>query len=230
MTSSADQPEERWDNGLPAAAFVPLADVDAEIGPDLLRVLERARIAAYLVPAGSAPVDGVIRQRLYVAASDRTDARTIVASAMRSIRPAGTTGAPAPLTDPLDEIDTEAQFAALIADWHVDTLAAVRSAERDLTREDAEWRARLEPPADALWLDDEHYTPPPPPPLPRLALPTVWALVLLVLSLGVLVFGGRLGLSGDLTFLLGVAGILLSAGMLIMRLRERPEDDDGAVV
>jgi hypothetical protein len=230
MTSSADQPEERWDNGLPAAAFVPLADVDAEIGPDLLRVLERARIAAYLVPAGSAPVDGVVRQRLYVAASDRADARTIVASAMRSIRPAGTAGAPAPLTDPLDEIDTEAQFAALIADWHVDTVAAVRSAERDLTREDAEWRARLEPPADALWLDDEHYTPPPPPPLPRLALPTVWALVLLVLSLGVLVFGGRLGLSGDLSFLLGVAGILLSAGMLIMRLRERPEDDDGAVV
>jgi hypothetical protein len=229
MTASGDA-DQRRDNGLSASAFVPLADVDAEIGPDLLRVLERARIAAYLDAAASAPLDGVLRRRLYVAASERSDARTIVASAMRSIRPAGTAGGPAPLADPLDEIDTDEQFAALIADWHVDTVAAVRSAERDLTREDAEWRARLEPPADAVWLDDEHYTPPAPPPLPRLALPTVWALVLLVLSLAVLVFGGRLGLSGDLTFLLGVAGILISAGMLIMRLRERPEDDDGAVV
>jgi hypothetical protein len=230
MTSDVDRPGERRDNGLPASAFVPLADVDAEIGPDLLRVLERARIPAYLVPGAFAAADGVVRERLYVAASERTDARTIVASAMRSIRPAETGGAPAPLTDPLDEIDTEAQFAELIADWHVDTVSAVRSAERDLTREDAEWRARLEPPADAVWLDDEHYTPPAPPPLPRLAVPTVWALVLLVLSLAVLVFGGRLGLSGDLSFLLGVAGILVSAGMLIMRLRERPDDDDGAVV
>ncbi len=35
-----------------------------------------------------------------------------------------------------------------------------------------------------------------------------------------------------MTFLLGVGGLLVGAGMLVMRLRERPDedDDDGAVL
>ena len=45
--------------------------------------------------------------------------------------------------DPLAGVDTDAAFDALVADWHVDTIAAMRDAERDLTREDADWRARL---------------------------------------------------------------------------------------
>jgi hypothetical protein len=35
------------------------------------------------------------------------------------------------------------------------------------------------------------------------------------------------GLPTDMTFLLGVAGILIGAGMLVMRLREQPADDEG---
>jgi hypothetical protein len=215
----------RRDNGLSAASYVPLADVDADVGDHLLSALRRARIAAYLEPAAEAD-----RQRLYVATGDRADARTIVQVAARAdgesaMRP----------PDLLDGVDTNAEFSALIADWHVDTINAVRAAERDLTREDAEWRARIEPGfTDASAGDDEeHYVPPPPPPLPRLSGATIGALLIMSASIVVLILGSEFGLPSDFSFLAGVAGVLVGAGILLMRLRERPpddEDDDGAVV
>ncbi len=76
-----------------------------------------------------------------------------------------------------EPFDVESAFAEIVADWHVDTTEAVRKAERDLSREDANWRAALQPPveelADPTYWPEEHYEPPPPPPaLPRLAAPT----------------------------------------------------------
>src|SRR5581483_2826171 len=101
-------------------------------------------------------------------------------------------------------VDTDSAFRELIADWHVDTVTAVREAERDLSREDAEWRARLiKPPA----LDEDHYIPPPPPPLPRLAAPTILAMTVLAVSILVLGLGGHFGLANGLTFVLGIGGI-----------------------
>lgn len=214
----------RHDNGLSAARYVPLADVDPDVGEHLLVALRRARIAAYVEPAGEPE-----RQRLFVDSADRADARTIVQAAVRGSEIAGMRP-----PDLLDGVDTEAEFAALIADWHVDTISAVRAAERDLTREDAEWRARLEPgftPGSASE-DEEHYIPPAPPPLPRLAAATIAALIVLSVSIIVLSFGGLLGLASNFTFFVGVGGVLLGTGMLIMRLRAGPpdDDDDGAVV
>ena len=116
----------------------------------------------------------------------------------------------------------------------MDTLNAVRAAERDLTREDADWRMRLQLPAagsDAN--DDDHYVPPAPPPLPRLAGATILALVVVAASVMMMAFGRSLGLPGELAFVAGVAGILVGAGLLIMRLRDGSnddEDDDGAVI
>ena len=215
----------RHDNGLSAASYVPLADVDPQVGDHLLSALGRARIAAYLEPAVEAG-----RQRLFVATGDRADARIIVQVAARAdgdsaMRP----------PDLLDGVDTNAEFSALVADWHVDTINAVRAAERDLSREDADWRARIEPGfSDASAEDDdEHYIPPPPPPLPRLSGATIWALLIIAASIAVLIVGSEFGLPGDFSFLAGVAGVLVGAGILLMRLRERPpddEDDDGAVV
>ncbi len=224
-------PPGRLDNGLHADRFVPLVDLAVDTVPAVLDALRRARIAAYADPPGAlGDGDGPRLGRLSVAAAERSDAAPIVASVLR------TSGVPA-RRDPWDGLDagtTDEAFAALVADWPVDTIAAVRAAERDLTREDAEWRARLQLPAlsDEVDLEEEHYVPPPPPPLPRLALATVGALTVLVAALLVMVFGGRLGLEGELPFLLGVAGVLISAGILVMRLRERPddEDDDGAIV
>jgi hypothetical protein len=233
----------RLDNGLQAGAYVPLTDVDAVVGQHLLTALGRARIPAYLdhLSAGGPPPSaehqgaaaspGPLR-RLFVAAEDRGDARTIVASAVRAL------GSDQPPTlaapDPLVGVDTDAAFAALIADWHVDTISAIRDAERDLTREDADWRNQLTqwPSSDEpVWLDDEHYVPPPPPPLPRIALPTILALIILVISVVILGLGEELGLPGNLNWVLGVGGVLTGAAILVTRLRDHPdEEDDGSAV
>jgi len=219
-----DNGSARHGNGLDADTWVPLVDVEPDVGERLLVALRQARIPAYVEPAGEPE-----RRRLFVASADRGDARIVVAAATRD------DDAVLPL-DVLDGVDTDAEFNALVGDWDVDTLSAVRAAERDLSREDADWRARLEP---GYWNnpeedeEEEHYVPPAPPPLPRLAGATIFALFLIAVSIVVLAIGGSFGLEGDFSFLLGVAGILVGAGLLIMRLRARPpddEDDDGAIL
>jgi hypothetical protein len=214
----------RHGNGLDADTWVPLVDVEPDIGEQLLIALKRAAIPAYVEPAGEPH-----RNRLFVASADRGDARIVVEAATRG---AGDDLVP---LDVLDGVDTEAEFNALVGEWDVDTIRAVRSAERDLSREDADWRARLEPGFSntSAEEDEEHYVPPPPPPLPRLSGATVFALFMLIVSIFVLALGSRFGLDGDFAFLVGVSGVLVGAGLLIMRLRARPpedEDDDGAIV
>jgi hypothetical protein len=217
----------RLDNGLRAPAYVPLTDVDPAVGQHLLTALGRARIAAYLGPSSTAESD---QQRLFVASEERVDARTIVVAAVRAL------GAEQPdlPPDPLAGVDTDSAFDALIADWRVDTIAAVREAERDLTREDAEWRSRLIKPQaqDEVWLDEDHYIPPPPPPLPRLAAPTIIAMSVLAISILLLGMGGEFGLASGFTLALGIAGLLLGATILFSRVREhrRDDDDDGAAI
>jgi hypothetical protein len=227
-------PSGRRDNGLEASSFVPVAEVDAEIGAVLLSALGRARIAAYL----EATPDPV-RELLYAASNDRRDARTIIEAVSRANAanrdPAATGSLPA--VSPPDTLagrDTNAEFRALTADWHVDTVAAIRSAERDLNREDAEWRARISPPVASPDQGDEeeHFIPPVPPPLPRLSGGAVLGLVLILGSVLLLLAGAQLGLGTDTTFLLGIGGILVGAGVLVMKLRPQPseDDDDGAII
>lgn len=231
----------RRDNGLRATSYVALTDVRADLSEYVLTALRRARIAAY-VDAGAGD-----RLRLFVAADERTDARTIVAAAVRGLaatQQAVTSASPethdndAP-TDAASHrgsgaADTDAAFAALVANWHVDTVAAVRDAERDLTREDADWRQRLARPSarDEVPLDEDHYVPPAPPPLPRLARPTVAAIVVLVASIMVLGLGAYVGLADQVTLVLGIGGLLVAAGILLSRVREqrRDDDDDGSAV
>ncbi|MGN6609548.1 MAG: hypothetical protein ACTHMS_21380 [Jatrophihabitans sp.] len=218
---------DRLDNGLQAATYVPLTDVDPAIGEHLLSALGRARIAAYLDVQPAAPL-----RRLFVASDDRGDARTIVAAAVRAL---GSPEPPPVTSDPLAGVDTDAAFAAIVADWHVDTVNAIREAERELTKQDADWREQLAQPTapsdEPVWLDDDHYVPPPPPPLPRFAAPTIMALAILVVSIMVLGLGGEIGLANQLSWILGVGGVLLGAGILVSRLREhRDEDDDGSAV
>jgi hypothetical protein len=69
--------------------------------------------------------------------------------------------------------------------------------------------------------------------LPKLALQTIWALIILIASVAMLAFGDLLGLGGNVAFFIGVGGLLVGTGMLVMRLRESPSDDsgdDGAVL
>lgn len=224
----------RMDNGLIAARYVPLTDLLPADAAPVLQALGRGRIAAYLT---AAPEPG--RLRLFVAAEERVDARTIVASVLRSHgrdaqlgRTQEQTAPPRVVPDDGD-IDYDAAFAELIADWHVDTHRAIRDAERALSEQDEDWRARLERPeaADPVWLDEEHYVPPPPPPLPRLAPPTIIGVLVLLAAVLLLALGGMAGLAPRLTLLLGVLGVLGGASILVMRLRRRnDEDDDGAVL
>jgi hypothetical protein len=220
----------RLDNGLRAATYVPLTDVDPEVGRHLLSALGRARIAAYLGPA---PTSEGEQRRLFVASEERVDARTIVVAAVRAL--GGEQPEIAPSPDPLEGVDTDIAFDELVAGWKIDTVAAVREAERDLSREDAEWRARLIKPqaADEVWLDEDHYVPPPPPPLPRLAGPTIIAMTVLAVSILLLGLGGRFGLASQLTLVLGLGGLLLGGIILFTRVREfrrDDEDDDGAAI
>jgi hypothetical protein len=230
MTGAGGEPHpSRVDNGLRAVAYVPLTDVDPAVGEHLLTALGRARIPAYLSTTAPTPD----QRRLYVASEERVDARTIVAAAVRALG-GEQPEPPEPTPDPLADLDTDAEFQALIADWYVDTVAAVRDAERDLNREDSDWRARLlQPPAeDPIWLDDDHYVPPPPPPLPRLSGATILGLLLIVAALVVLGLGATLGLGGGLPLVLGLAGLIGGVAVLLTRVRDfrRDEDDDGAAI
>lgn len=227
-----------WNNGLLASSYVALRDIPAASAPQLLSALSRARIAAYLAEAPGS--QGSLR--LYVASGERSDARTIVASVLRADGvPSGPAdGADeAERPDPLAGIDADAEFAALTADWHVDTHTAIRDAEKALSRDDEDWRLRLNRDAAAgetgreelTWLDDEHYVPPNPPPIPRPTGPILLGMLLVVASVMLLAFGDPLGMPFSLSLFLGVTGIITAGVLFVMRLREyRDEDDDGAVL
>ncbi len=238
-----DDPQPQpWNNGLLASSYVALSDVPAERAPYLLTALSRARIAAYLAEAPG--VTGALR--LYVASGERSDARTIVAAVLRAdaAEPAAAAEPPA---DPLAGIDTDAEFNALIADWHVDTHTAIRDAERALSDADEDWRLRLgAQPApgndatreaddaegeDVAWLDEEHYVPPNPPPLPRPTAPILLGILLIIGSVMLFAFGDPLGMPFTLSLFLGVCGVITALVLFGTRLRRyRDEDDDGAVL
>lgn len=144
--------------------------------------------------------------------------------------------------DDMSAGEIDAAFNDLVADWHVDTVKAIRDAEKSLASEDKNWRAALEPAEEAepeadesaeseqVYLDEFHYVPPPPPPFPRLAAMTVLALLILAASITVLVAGAEMGLAEQSSLLLGVSGVLVAGGIFFTRLRaSRDEDDDGTV-
>jgi hypothetical protein len=81
----------------------------------------------------------------------------------------------------------------------------------------------------------EHFVPPTPPPFPRIPFAAIMAMLAIVL--GFVLFFDRdiLPVSGPVTMLIGLAGVLGGVAALIMRLRpggddDAPPPDDGAVV
>jgi hypothetical protein len=219
----------RRDNGLDAALWTPLRDVDPRVGEHLLDVLREAGVAAYLEP--SADVEPYTR----------------------------TVSLPSPPSDRLFVDRARTGEARSLVDEHADDHVAERTRARQSVRrdvdEDAEW-ARIvaafeaehgrtavdEDPADApppapaepsvLDRPEEHYEPPPPPPVPAPAPASLYA-VLLIAAGAILVVAPRVvGLSADLGLVLGVAAVAGGVGVLLSRMRERSTDDgdDGAVV
>ncbi len=238
----------RRDNGLDAALWSPLRDVDPRVGEHLLEVLHAAGIPAYLDPSAdvgpytrtvflpSPPLD-----RLFVDRSRRAEARALVDEHV----PPGEDRRRGPVPEPP---------AVRRPPDQGDGTGAGRGTGRDLD-EDAEW-ARIvaaferehgrpvvaERPSDAappaphepavLDRPDEHFEPPLPPPIPAPAPASLYAVLLVAAGLVLVGAPGLLGLSSDVGLVLGVAVIAGGVAMLVSRMRDRSPDDgdDGAVV
>ena len=220
----------RRDNGLDAALWTPLRDVDPRVGEHLLDVLREAGIAAYLEP--SADVSPYTRtvylpsppsDRLFVDRSRRTEARGLVDSNADELARRRQQGRPM-----RRDLDEEAEWRRIVA-----------ALEPELSGADAEPAPAPAPPAvaapaepDLLELPEEHYEPPPPPPLRPPAPASLYA-VLLIAAGALLIFAPQvIGLSGNTALVLGVVGVAAGVAVLVSRMRERSTDDgdDGAVV
>ncbi len=214
----------RRDNGLDSDKFSPVADVDPRLADHLLDVLGLRDVPAYVEPTPTS--DPVTADRLYVAADQTSEARQVLTEIASELgievaqhRHWDRSGERAePPADPLAGIDTDAEFAKIIAE--------MQALERPAAGppEPVPFRQLGAAPRDPL--DEvEHFVPPPAPPLPRPALPTAMAVLIVLLGVVVLGFGYSLGLPPDLPLPLGV--------VLVLRLRPEPRDDsdgDGAVI
>jgi hypothetical protein len=217
----------RRDNGLDAALWSPLRDVDPRVGEHLLDLLSAVGIAAYLEP--SADVEPYTRtvslpsppaDRLFVDRSRRAEARTVVDQHVphADVREPGEARTQ-PGAGPAfrRDIDEDAEWARIVSAFEAEHGRAVVADE----------------PADAPSPPPhEQPEPPLPPPLP---VPTPASLyAVLLVTAGVLLVGapGILNLSADLGLVLGVAAIAGGVAMLVSRMRDRADDDgdDGAVV
>lgn len=246
----------RRGNGLPAASWAPVGDVDPRQAGDLLLALADAGIAAYVTPStGSVGAYLAVQlparplDRLHVDAARRLDAVALVRAELAGER--------APSAE--DEA-----FAAIVSGWDAPSVAPVepwpvaedtgpedpaRAAGprpgpsgvvvRPARRRDDEPGPPSYPPAgrdplEGMHTDEEeHYVAPPPPPLPRWQRPTLISVVALVLGLAVLGWTSVSARASQLSLLTGVLLVAGGTGGLISRLRDAGEgdgDDDGAVV
>ena len=131
----------RRDNGLDAAAFVPLVDVDPRVGEHLLDVLGSAGVPAYLEP--SVDVEPYTRamslpspptDRLFVDRDQRREAREIV----EAETPHGTRPQPQPRDDEpshgLSDEEEERAWQAIVASFEAPPRTPPRPERRDSYR------------------------------------------------------------------------------------------------
>ena len=239
----------RRDNGLDAALWSPLRDVDPRIGEHLLDVLSVAGIAAYLEP--SADVEPYTRtvslpsppsDRLFVDRARRREARGLVdehvaqdtATLDREAQAAAPDRARASAPERATvrpDLDEDAEWARIVAAFEAENGRLVL--DDDTTATTAELPPPPAPHEPAI-LDrpEEHFQPPPPPPLPVPAPASLYAVLLIAGGLLLIGAPSLLRLSYDVGLMLGVTAIAGGVAMLVSRMRDRSDDDgdDGAVV
>ncbi|MGY1603395.1 hypothetical protein [Geodermatophilus sp. SYSU D00815] len=222
----------RRDNGLDAALFSPLRDVDPRVGDHLLDVLHDAGIAAYLEPAAdvgpytrtvflpSPPTD-----RLWVDRARRAEAGTLV-DQHADEHARGPVPERARLRRDLDE---DAEWARIVAAYEAENGPAPVAEAPDDALPPAP-----PPPAEPDVLDrpDEHFEPPPPPPVGLPSPASLYAVLLVAVGVLLVWAPGVIGLSQDLGLFLGVAAVAGGVYVAVSRMRDRTDDDgdDGAVV
>jgi hypothetical protein len=220
----------RRDNGLDAALWSPLRDVDPRVGEHLLDVLYDAGIPAYLEPAADVgPYTRTVflpsppSDRLFVDRGRRAEARALV-DAHADEHARGQVHERARLRRDLDE---EAEWARIVA--------AFEAEHGHMTVEDPPADPPPAPaPAEPDVLDrpDEHFEPPPPPKVPVPKPSTLYSFLLVAAGLVLIWAPSVIGLSDDLGLVLGFAAVAAGVGTAVSRMRERSTDDgdDGAVV
>jgi hypothetical protein len=241
-------------NGLQAASYAPIADLDPHLADAMLRALRDAGVAAYAVPITNRqhgdftlPRYRPLLDRLHVDSAATDQARALLderlPEIMAAFRP--------PAGEPEQRSDDEA-WAAILAAYNAPAVEPERPwpASEDVAGDDARGEdaasggregeegaaEALRPPAGPPPAPEEHFVPPPPPPLPATDPVTRFA------------WAGLAG--GPLFFLiaailqiqtarwvavLAVAAFLGGFVTLVARMKDRlPDDDagpdDGAVV
>lgn len=223
----------RQDNGLDAALWSPLRDVDPRVGEHLLDVLREAGIAAYLEP--SADIGPYTRtvflpsppsDRLFVDRTRRAEARSLVE------RFGDEHAAARPVTRrPLrPDLDEAAEWERIVAAFEAENgpLTADAGPLGTPAQPAQVPLARAAAPHEPPVIDpEEHYEPPPPPPLPVPSPASLYSVLMVVLGAVLVWAPGLLGLSTDVGLVLGCAAVAGGVGVLVARMRERSVDDDG---
>lgn len=217
----------RRSNGLPAAVWVALGDLDPRVAGALLERLFGHGIAAYAAPAydadpigGSAPTPP-LRDRLFVDATAVAEARAVLAAETRPV--------------PIDEETAWQQIVASLRREEPTGLAPWPSAEE--AGRPARLVRRVEPVAEPLPepAEEEHFEPPPPPPLPRVSAGSAYAIAAILAGVAVLIVPTMFGDPvGPALLVLAVAAVVGGFAGLVSRMRNGPPTDsgpdDGAVV
>jgi hypothetical protein len=236
-------------NGLPAARYTPLVDLEPHFADALLEALRTEGVAAYAAPAPGhrgpyldiqlpdRPTD-----RVWVDAEGTSRAREVLRERMPEFSETVLGSGRAPV---LTQAESDAAWQAIVAGWDKTTSEPVPPWP---VSEDASADEPAGPslPTVSAWADlmprpvappppdpEEHFVPPPPPPLPRLDAKTKLAWLGVALLPIDLVLRGWLGwylFYGDEMLALGA--FIGGAAALIYRMRDADSSgpDDGAVV
>jgi hypothetical protein len=219
----------RRDNGLDAALWSPLRDVDPRVGEHLLDVLRDAGIPAYLEPATDV---GPYTRTVFLPSppSDRLFVdRTRVGEGRELVEQHGDEHVTEPVRERMPtrrDVDEDAEWARIVSAFEAENGRLV------VDREPADPPAPTPHEVPVLDRPDEHFEPPPPPPVGVPSPNTLYACLLIAAGALLVIAPGAVGLTLDVGLVLGVAAVVGGVFMLVSRMRERSVDDgdDGAVV
>jgi hypothetical protein len=220
-------------NGLTAAYYVPLRDVDPRVGVELLTKLGTAGIAAYVAPTpgrqggvGDVRPPALPTDRLWVDGAQRSEAEAVIAGAISE-----------------DEV-----FEQLVAMFHTSAPAEApwpATEELSAPTRTQTWTTRRsitarQSPTPGLTPDepalpqhvenylDEHFVPEPPPPLPRLQAITILAWALIGFGVLAIIFHDSIPVDfSQGSIYIAACAIVSGFATLVYRMRDNDNDDDG---
>ncbi len=244
-------------NGLPAAAYEPLLDLDPQLADAMLDMLRQEGVAAYAVPApgrrgayGDVQLPDRPTDRLWVDRGGAAHARAVVAARLPHLRAeleAYADGAGREMRPSVSEDEAWAQIVAAyhtapaedVPRWPVSEDVEDEPAtyeEEDAAGPSARGRLLRRAGPDDHPEDGEepphtgadHYVPPPPPPLPTADALTKWAWAGLLGAPAFFLVAAVLQLPvGDWAAFLALAAFVGGFVTLVVRMRDRPPPNSG---